>query len=440
MKRYTLHLALVIMFIGSTQNRVLGQEVIKVESEGRSESSGTVSSALDAISDSVEFRHKKYAARYTWEKAISLPLEIIFSPVELFFRGTKATLKYVDESKLIPKVKYFLTCDDGSCGVIPIYSSLSGGGIKMFQKGWFVPESKSDLSLSAGPRRRQTYQLRFRYNKLFGKVISSDYLIRYKFLPNERYYFFNTKENETNFVHEQFTGEANFGKEFGNRHNLNVIFGLNVNNILKGRGGDSPSTSESFPKETLLGLGEQVKLIRLEIAAQHDSKNRPGKPSRGIEARATAGIYSQFGDDKFGFWKGSFDFKYFINLFYDRVLMLRIAGEITESVSGREIPFYHLSELGRNGTIRGFERGRFRDRDMVLGSLEYRYPIWIRGIDALIFIDSGKVTPDIFNDNSGSNFNVSYGTGLRFWSREGLVSKLEIGWSDDGMRIHFGLN
>ena len=440
MKRYTLHLALVIMFIGSTQNRVLGQEVIKVESEGRSESSGTVSSALDAISDSVEFRHKKYAARYTWEKAISLPLEIIFLPVEFFFKGTNATIGYVDESKLIPRVKYFLTCDDGSCGVIPIYASLSGGGVKIFQKGWFVPESKSDLSLSAGPRRRQNYQLRFRYNKLFGKAISSDYLIRYRMLPDERYFFLNNKTDETNFAHEQFNGEATFGREFGNRRNLNVIFGLNVNNILEGRGGDSPSTSESFPKETPLGLSEQVKLIRLEIAAQHDSKNRPGKPSRGIEARATAGIYSQFGDDKFGFWKGSFDFKYFINLFYDRVLMLRIAGEITESVSGRKIPFYHLSELGRNGTIRGFERGRFRDRDMVLGTLEYRYPIWIRGIDALIFIDSGKVTPDIFNDNSGNNFNVSYGTGLRFWSREGLVSKLEIGWSDDGMRIHFGLN
>ena len=120
--------------------------------------------------------------------------------------------------------------------------------------------------------------------------------------------------------------------------------------------------------------------------------------------------------------------------------MLRIAGEFTEPVSSRDIPFYNLSELGRNGTIRGFERGRFRDRDMVLGSLEYRYPIWFKGIDALLFIDAGKVSPDIINDNSGNNFNISYGTGIRFWGPEGLVSKLEIGWSDDGMRIHFGLN
>jgi len=411
-KRYTPHLAIVIMMIGSTQDRVSGQGAIKVENESGYKSLGTVSSTLDTVLDSVEFRSKKYASRYTWEKVVSFPLEApFFITGGLFFKGTKATIEYVDETKLIPRLKYLLTCDDGSCGVIPVYSSLSGAGVKIFQKGWFAPASKLDLSLSAGPNRRQAYQLRFRNNKLFGKAISSDYLIRYNLLPDERYFFLNNRADETNFAHEQFTGKANYGKEFGNRRKLNVIFGLNVNNILEGRG-DSPSTSESFSKETLSGLGEQVKLIRLELGGQHDSKNRPGNPSRGIEARATTGIYSQVGDDKFGFWKSSFDFKYFTNLYYNRVLMLRVAGEFTDPVSSRDIPFYHLSELGRNGTIRGFERGRFRDRDMILGSLEYRYPIWLHGIDALLFLDAGKVSPDIINDNSRNNFNVSYGTGM----------------------------
>ena len=440
MNRYTQNLANLIILIGITQSTILGQAVIKVESEGGYKSLGTVSSAFDTISDSVEFRPKKYSTRFTWEKAISFPLEIVYLPVGLFFKGTKATIEFVDESKLIPRLKDLFACDDGSCGVIPTYASLSGGGIKVFQKGWFVPKSKFDLLLSAGPKRRQTYQLRFRYNKLFGKAISSDYLIRYRLLLEDYFFVIENHTIETNYAHEQFTGMATFGKELGNGYGLNVIFGLNVNNILKSKGRDSPQIGKFFSKETLPGLGEQVKLIRLELGAQHDSKNRPGNPSKGIEAQATTGIYSQIGGDNFGFWKSSFGFRYFRNLFYDRVLMIHIAGEMTEPVSDREIPFYYLSELGRNGTIRGFERGRFRDRDMVLGSLEYRYPIWLHGIDALLFIDAGKVAPDVFNDNSGNKFNVSYGTGIRFWSREGLVSKLAIGWSDDGMRVHFGLN
>jgi len=411
----------------------MGQGVIKFESEDGYKSPSTVSSALDTVSDPVEFTPKKYAAKYTWEKALSLPLEIVFLPVELFFKGMKMTIGFVDESKLIPRVKYLLTCDDGSCGVIPTYASLSGGGVKIFQKGWFAPESKLDLLLSSGPKRRQTYQLRFRNNRLFGNAISSDYFIRYKFLPDERYFFSNIETNESNFAHEQITGEATFGKEFGTGYGLNAVFGLTINNIFEGRG-DTKTTSE------FISLGEQVKLSRLELGTQYDSKNRPGNPSKGIEAQATYGIYSQIGDDKFGFWKSSFDFRYFSNLFYDRVLMLRVAGEMTEPVSSKEIPFYYLSELGRNGTIRGFERGRFRDRDMVLGSLEYRYPIWFPGIDALFFVDAGKVAPDIFNDNSGNKFNISYGTGIRIRSPKGLISKLEIGRGEDGIRIHFGLN
>ena len=446
MKRYTPHLAIVIMFTVSTQSWILGQGVIKVESEGGYKSSGALSSALDTVSGSVELRPKKYAARYTWEKAISFPLEIVYLPVGLFFKGSKATIEFVDESKLIPRLKYLLACDDGSCGVIPTYASLSGGGIKVFQRGWFVPESKLDLLLSVGPKLRQTYQLRFRYNKLFRKPISSNYLIRYKLLPDERYFFSNIETNESNFAHEQITSEATFGKEIGKGRKLNATFGLNVNNILEGRGKESDPTSisvKSFAEATLPGLGEQVRFFRFELGVQHDSKNRPGNPSAGIEAEATTGIYSQIGEDKFGFYKGLFDLKYFINLFYNRVLILRIAGEMTKVVSSREIPFYYSSEMGRNGTIRGFVRGRFRDRDMVLGSLEYRYPIWSQwanGFDALLFIDAGKVTPDIFNDNLIKNFNVSYGTGIRIWSLEGLVLKLEIGWSEDGMRIHFGLN
>jgi len=436
MKRYTLQLVIVIMFIGSTESRLFGQEEIRVESRIDYKSLGTVSSALDTISDSVGFRYQKYAARYTWERAISLPLEILFLPVELFFRGTKATIEFVDDSKLIPRVKYLLTCDDGSCGVIPTYSSISGAGINVYQKGWFAPGAKFNLSLSLGLERTQNYQLRFRNNRLFNKAISSDYLIRYRLL-SEDYFFLDKKFN---FAHEQTTALVTYGKRIGDRNDLKVIFGYNVNNILEGRGMESPPISECNCNKDLLGLGENVKLIRLGLAGIHDSKNRPGNPSRGIEVQATTSIYSQVSDDKFGFWKSSFEIKHFTNLYYDRVLMLRIAGEITEPISSKEIPFYYLSELGRTGTIRGFERGRFRDRDMILGSLEYRYPVWIHGIDALFFIDAGKVSPNIFDDNSGNEFNVSYGTGFRIWTKEGLVSKLEIGWSDDGMRITFGLN
>ena len=80
----------------------------------------------------------------------------------------------------------------------------------------------------------------------------------------------------------------------------------------------------------------------------------------------------QTDDDLYGYWKQTIDLTHHLHLFYDRVLVTRIAAERTQAIDNREIPFYRLCELGRKESIRGFTRGRFRDLDMLMGSIEYR--------------------------------------------------------------------
>ena len=135
----------------------------------------------------------------------------------------------------------------------------------------------------------------------------------------------------------------------------------------------------------------------------------------------------------------SADFKRYLHLFYDRVLLIRLGGQITRPVDSREIPFYYLSELGMINTIRGFQRGRFRDRDKFIGSLEYRYPVW-NTMDVFLFTDTGQVAKNLFSDVSTKNIEITYGGGLRIWNQNGLVSKIDIGKSKDGIRVTFVLN
>ena len=118
---------------------------------------------------------------------------------------------------------------------------------------------------------------------------------------------------------------------------------------------------------------------------------------------------------------------------------MRIATELTEPFSDKQIPFYYLSELGRHETIRGFGRGRFRANDMILASLEYRYPIW-RRIDATFFVDTGKVSNNLADEFNTDNLEVTFGAGLRLFNRNGLILKTEFGRSDDGVRYYFSLN
>jgi outer membrane protein insertion porin family len=128
----------------------------------------------------------------------------------------------------------------------------------------------------------------------------------------------------------------------------------------------------------------------------------------------------------------------YVDLFCHRVVMLRAAVQSTEQVSGREVPFYNLSELGSHGTIRGFSTGRYRAMDAALAGLEYSWPVARKG-DVLLFADAGSV----FNGFSNIDLDaveVGWGAGLRIYGRDQEVVRFEFGKSRDEWRLYFALN
>jgi outer membrane protein assembly factor BamA len=174
---------------------------------------------------------------------------------------------------------------------------------------------------------------------------------------------------------------------------------------------------------------------------QHDSRNRKANPSDGWETSAKGSLYWDVNNNTYAFWKISTDVTKYVHLFYDRAFGFRIAAEITEPVGGRKIPFYYLSELGRTETIRGFTRGRFRDKHMILGSLEYRFPLMKRdnfqlGLEACYFIDVGQVSENIFQEFSLKDLHVGFGGGFRLFSYNGRILQVLLSKSKDGFRLY----
>jgi outer membrane protein assembly factor BamA len=116
-----------------------------------------------------------------------------------------------------------------------------------------------------------------------------------------------------------------------------------------------------------------------------------------------------------------------------------------EDTENKEIPFYLLSELGSDETIRGFSRGRFRDKDALLASAEYRYPIWEdhpNSLDAFIFIDAGQVADFMLEDFKKDNTQFGYGLGFRFYNdeKDDLMGKISFGFSKERFRVVFALD
>ena len=392
--------------------------------------------------DSVEIYRSQYKGKETWERIVSFPGTAVSMPLVLFFKMQEQIVGYVYENKLIPKTIDFFTSVDEQRGIEPTYSSRSGGGIKFFQKGILNPEFKLSLKASGSFYGRQHYQMEFKRLALYRDLLKFRIMGEYRYLLGEAFYGIGPKTrsgNRTDYDHELFAAESDFGIQLGKKLMLITQVGIDHHNIFGHSGSVRPSIKELYNEDALPGLESGVQISRFQVGFQYDSKNRIGNPSSGKEMNFAATTFQDMNDANYSFWKISAEINQYVHLFRNRVIAFSITGETTEPYENRQIPFYYLSSFGRHETIRGFSRGRFRDQDMLLGSIEYRIPLW-HHLDTNLFVDAGQVSNDIFNNFRTDKMQFGYGIGWRLWNSSKLVATLEFAFSKERFRVYFELN
>lgn len=387
---------------------------------------------------------EKISATSGWEKIVSFPGLAVFFPVKILLKGTSKTIGWVEETKIAAKVQDILKSDDERRALVPTYSARTGYGFKIYQRDLLNPNSKLTLSLSRGHRQRQNYNLEFKRIQMLSGL--SRFNIQYQLLSDEPFFGLGLDsefENESNFAHEQFMGEFSYEKKLVSGILFGMQGGIESNKILRGKSKEIVSTTDVYTRYDLPGLSEKVEMGRVQFLLSLDTRNRLGNPTSGWEALATSGIFTELQGDEFRFTKSTLDIKRYVHLFYNRYLVFRVAGEQNKPLDNSAIPFYYLSELGERETIRGFERGRYRDRDKVLGSLEYRYPLTQskeKGIEAILFVDAGQVANNLMENFAFDRFKIGFGGGFRIFNKEGMVAKVEFSRGTDGFRFYLVLN
>lgn len=103
---------------------------------------------------------------------------------------------------------------------------------------------------------------------------------------------------------------------------------------------------------------------------------------------------------------------------------------ITDTDRGNDVPFFYQPTLGGGQTLRGFREFRFRDRNSVILTAEYRWEAWW-ALDPAVFIDAGKVALHR-RDLDLRDLEVSYGIGFRVHSNRAFIARLDLGFSRDG--------
>jgi outer membrane protein assembly factor BamA len=97
-----------------------------------------------------------------------------------------------------------------------------------------------------------------------------------------------------------------------------------------------------------------------------------------------------------------------------------------------------LPDLGGSHTLRGYSNWRFRDRNRVHLTGEYR---WRAGhfVDMSLFMDAGQVAPT-FSGIDLQRFRKTYGIGTSFHTPISTVMRIELARSSEATSLLFSFS
>jgi ATP:ADP antiporter, AAA family len=204
----------------------------------------------------------------------------------------------------------------------------------------------------------------------------------------------------------------------------------------------------------LFGLGGGVDSLQIDTTSTHgalnpnywrtrvfaavDSRTSPGYTRRGSLYRAEWSDYRQTNGTS-SFQRTDGEVQQFVPILRENwVIALRALTSITQSASNGDVPYFLLPDLGGSETLRGYPSWRFRDRNRLLLSGEYR---WTAGpfADMALFLDAGQVVPRAA-DFAISHFKRTYGIGLTLHTLTTSVTRIDVARTPEGNSLVFSFS
>lgn len=210
-------------------------------------------------------------------------------------------------------------------------------------------------------------------------------------------------------------------------------------NVSNGNSDDSPSTQRFAPG--LYGV-HGAPSNYLSAALVYNSRDDLVRPTEGWEV-----ILKYLSADEIFFNRDTDYQKVILDVSFIQPLVWRrqvIALHAnTEVVFGDDddVPFFELSSLGGDDTMRGFFPQRFLGKGSAVINAEYRLKLfdfnfrklWDVTIDGVGFGDVGRVyeSSEDFLEHTLDHVRYSYGGGVRIGLSSGLVARLDAGFSPE---------
>lgn len=246
-------------------------------------------------------------------------------------------------------------------------------------------------------------------------------------------------EAESDFLHDRVFAQVQGAVPLVPGVRLRAHGGWEDNRVDRGFDGSEPDLQDQFDPASLFGADERTEFLRVGIGALIDLAPRRLFRRRGVELEVGATQFAGIEGTDADFHRLRARASGFVPLNDVQTLTLHGGVESNDGDSGRGVPFTHTAALGDDVGGRGYDDQRFRGRDKAFVAAEWRFMAWreLRDraqLEGFVFFEEGVVASDL-GEVSSSDWRPSWGGGLRFEDREGLVLESYLAGGEEGVRV-----
>jgi outer membrane translocation and assembly module TamA len=319
----------------------------------------------------------------------------------------------------------------------PVGSGIAFGG--GFRHDLFNRRARLVTEAGASLRGYQLYRADFALPRLAGERFELGIEGNYRRNPQEDFFgrgLESRREDRTNYRYDnrEVQGRAVFKPSRWGR--LGTRFGYLGTSTGRGTDARFPSIETRFGDADAPGLGAEPSYTYTELFAAADTRDQPGNARAGGYYAAAWRKYNDRDLDAFSFGTFDAEIQQFFPIFdKKRVIAVRAHYVATSSDEGHRVPYFMMPTLGGADTLRSVSDYRFRDANMMLVNLEYRWEAF-SGLDMALFTDLGKVGASASDLDFGS-VKHAYGIGLRFNTYKAVFLRMDIGHgAGEGLHLY----
>lgn len=179
--------------------------------------------------------------------------------------------------------------------------------------------------------------------------------------------------------------------------------------------------------ETIEPFDGQDRVVRnygMGYAIQYDSRDLITNASSGLYLYLKQVFKPKFMWNKYAFTTTDFRASYYHTAWCDAV----VAGEIRGLFNMGNPSWAMMARIGNNANMRGYYKGRFRDKHSITAQVELRQHVW-RHSGIVAWAGAGNV---FHNSEQFKKLLPTFGIGYRFEVRKKMNVRFDYGWGSHG--------